>query len=257
MSEHEVSAMEYNSSRELLVIPEFGRNVQKMIKFAMTIEDNQYRQKFIEKIINLMIQMHPQNRNVEDYREKLWKYVFLISDFKINVTPPGGAIPTPEDLTKKPDKINYPEIEAAFRHYGHNVQKLVKKAISMEPGPKRQGFVAVIASYMKLAYKTWNKEYYVSDDIIKTDLETLSKGLLSLDEHISIDQLGDSGSSHSNNNNNNNRRRSHSGSNNNNRRSSGGRDRDRDRDGYSGGNKSRSGGGGGRNGGGGNFRRKK
>lgn len=250
MSEQEVSAMEYNSSRELLVIPEFGRNVQKMIKHAMTIEDDQYRQKFIEKIINLMIQMHPQNRNVEDYREKLWKFVYLISDFKIKATPPGGMIPTPEDLAKKPEKIKYPEIEAAFRHYGHNVQKLVKKAIGMEPGPKRQGFVAVIASYMKLAYKTWNKEYYVSDDVIKTDLETLSKGLLSLDDHISLDQLGESGNSH-NNNNNNNRRRSHSGgSNNNNRRSSGGRD-----GGYSGSNKSR-GGGGGRNSGG-NFRRKK
>jgi len=77
-----------------------------------------------------------------------------------------------------------------MRHYGNSVHALIQKAIEMPEGPKREGFVEVIASYMKLAYKTWNKEHYVSDDIVKEDLEILSNGQLLLHEgHDSLDKL--------------------------------------------------------------------
>ncbi len=187
MNEHN---MEYNSQKEHLEIPEYGRNVQMLIRYAKTIEDPEYRQAFIERIVNLMHQMHPQNRNIDDYREKLWKHVFRIADYDLDVTPPSGEKPKREDKYKKPDKIDYPENAAKYRHYGHNVQKLIKKAIDMEEGPVRDGFVAVIGSYMKLAYRTWNKEHYISDEIIKNDLEKLSNGQLVLAEGISLDKLG-------------------------------------------------------------------
>ncbi len=185
----ELFDLEYNSARENLVIPEYGRNVQKLIDYAKTIEDSEYRQAFVEKIVNLMQQMHPQNRNLDDYRDKLWKHVFRIADYELGVQPPEGLdIRRPEEKSR-PEMIGYPEFEAQYRHYGHNVQRLIKKALSMEPGPKKDGFVAVIGSYMKLAYRTWNKEHYVSDDIIKADLENLSNGELSLNESVSIDNL--------------------------------------------------------------------
>jgi len=180
--------LEYNSERDTLVIPEYGRNVQKLIDYAKTIEDPKYRQVFVEKIIDLMQQMHPQNRNLDDYRDKLWKHVFRIADYELDVQPPEGLVIKTEE-EKRPEMIDYPEFEAQYRHYGHNVQRLIKKALAMEPGPKKEGFVGVIGSYMKLAYRTWNKEHYVSDDIIKADLENLSNGELSLKDSQSIDNL--------------------------------------------------------------------
>ncbi len=186
--------MEYNSNREDLIIPEYGRNVQKLINYAKGIENDAMRQQFIEEVVDLMQQMHPQARNIDDYRERLWKHVFRIANYELDVTPPHGQPkPTPEDRQKRPDRVDYPVVEAKYRHYGHNVQQLIKKAIAMPPGPKREGFVATIGSYMKLAYNTWNKEHYVSDEIIKEDLENLSNGQLSIDEDASIENLGGSG----------------------------------------------------------------
>jgi len=200
--------MEYNSSRKHLIIPEYGRNVQKLINHAKTIENRDMRQAFVEKVIDLMQQMHPQSRSIEDYRERLWKHVFRIADYELDVDMPYGDNPTREESRKRPDAIPYPVTEARYRHYGHNVQVLIKKALEMPDGPKRDGFTSTIGSYMKLAYKTWNKEHYVSDDIIKNDLEKLSGGVITMDDDETIDNLT-SGS---------NRRRSSSG-----KRSSGGR----------------------------------
>jgi hypothetical protein len=183
--------MEYNSQRELLVIPEYGRNVQRLILHSKTIEDKEERQAFVERMLDLMQQMHPQNRNIEDYKEKLWKHVFRIANYDLDVTPPSGIIPTPEDIKKKPEIVPYPKSEARFRHYGNNVTQLIKKAVAMEEGVIREGFTKVIGSYMKLAYKTWNREHFVSDEVIKNDLLTLSEGKLILSEDISIDNLAD------------------------------------------------------------------
>ncbi len=181
--------MEYNSQRELLIIPEYGRNVQRLILHGKEIEDPEERQEFIEKVVLLMQQMHPQNRNIEDYKERLWKHVFRIAEYDLEVSPPSGIIPTPEDYKKKPEKIAYPNSEARFRHYGNNVQQLINKALEMEEGPKLQGFIKVIGSYMKLAYKTWNREHFVSDEVIRENLLTLSEGKLTLPEDTSIDNL--------------------------------------------------------------------
>ena len=189
MGEINALQMEYNSGRELLKIPEYGRNVQKLIKYAKTIENDNMRQVFVEKVVDLMMQLHPQNRNVEDYREKLWWHVFQIAGYDLNVVPPSGEIPRAEPSFKKPEKVDYPVSEARFRHYGNNVQQLIKKAISMDDNPIKDGFIKVIGSYMKLAYKTWNKEHYISDDIIKNDLYALSKGKLVLKDNISLDSL--------------------------------------------------------------------
>ena len=188
----EMLDMEYNSQKELLVIPEYGRNVQLLIEYAKGIDDDDYRQAFVERIVRLMHQMSPQSKSFEDYKEKLWKHVFRIADYALDVTPPSGIIPTEEDKYKRPEQLGYPQIDTRFRHYGNNVQKLIKKAIEMEEGPKRDGFVATIGNYMKLAYRTWNKEHYISDEIILNDLKTLSKGLLVLKDNASLDSLSNS-----------------------------------------------------------------
>ena len=197
--------MEYNSQREHLIIPEYGRNVQNLIAHAKGIENPELRQAFTEKVVELMMQMHPQNKNLEDYRDKIWLHLFRIANYELEVSPPEGVtIPSEEELSKRPDHVGYPRHGTKYRHYGYNVQNLIDKALEMEPGPVRQGFVEAIGSYMKLAYKTWNKEPYVSDEVILGDLDSLSNGQLSLGENVSLDNLGSS------NNNNHNRKRKRS-----------------------------------------------
>ncbi|MDF1867094.1 MAG: DUF4290 domain-containing protein [Saprospiraceae bacterium] len=182
--------MTYNSQKELLIIPEYGRNVQTLIRHAREIENLEERQSFVEEVVNLMMQMHPQNRNLDDYRTKMWTHVFRIADYDLpGVFPPNGIIPTPEDVRKQPDRIPYPKKETRYRHYGQNVQILINRALEMEPGPIKEGFVQVIGSYMKLAYRTWNKDTYVSDDVIVGDLHNLSNGKLELIEDASLDGL--------------------------------------------------------------------
>ena len=214
--------IEYNSQSELLVIPEYGRHVQSLIRHCRTIRDLDKRQEFAEEVVNLMHRMNPQNKNVQEYRNRLWKHFFRIAEYQINVTAPEGVVIEPEEEQKRPGKVDYPVHDSRFRHYGHNVKALIEKAIGMEDGPIKDGFVETIAGFMKMAYKNWNKEHYVSDEIVLEDLKAMSKGQLKLSEDASLDTLAKAvrtikrrGQSNHNNKNNRNR---HKGRNNNKRR---------------------------------------
>ena len=185
-------SLSYNSQKEILEFPEYGRNIQAMILYAKGIKDLPQRQAYIEAIVQLMYQMNPQSKNVDDYKDKLWKHVFQIAEFQLGgVLPPNGQSPTPETVIKKrPEAMGYPMINHRFRHYGNHVSLMIQKALAMEDGSIKEGYVSTIGSYMKLAYRTWNREHFVSDDIIKTDLAILSDGKLSLDEDASFSALG-------------------------------------------------------------------
>ena len=183
--------IEYNTEKEHIRYPEYGRAVQEMLEYARTIPERPKRQKTVEAIIALMMQLNPiGNRNMDDYRDKLWNHANAIAGYALDVTPPQGiTLRSPEDKPKV-ERPDYPPANQRLRHYGYNVQTLIKKAIEMPEGTKKEGFVEVIASYMKLAYKTWNREHYVSDDVVKDDLEILSNGELELHEgHSSLDIL--------------------------------------------------------------------
>ena len=181
--------IEYNSQAENLIIPEHGRHVQGLIKHCKTIKDDKERQQFAEQVVNLMHQMNPQNKNVQEYRNRLWKHFFRIADFDIDVKPPEGLVVEPETVEENDISVAYPKFDSRFRHYGHNVKSLIEKAILMEDGPIKDGFVETIAGFMKMAYKNWNKEHYVSDEIVLEDLKAMSKGQLVLSENASLDTL--------------------------------------------------------------------
>lgn len=183
--------IDYNTEKAIIRYPEYGRTIQEMLQFAKSIPEQNKRQKTVETIIGLMQQLNPSgNKNLEDYREKLWNHAFAIAGYDLDVTPPPGITIRREEDKVRAERIQYPPTASRLRHYGYNVQTLIKKAIEMPEGPKKEGFVEVIASYMKLAYKTWNREHYVSDDVVKDDLEILSDGQLGLHEgHSSLDIL--------------------------------------------------------------------
>ncbi len=177
--------LEYNTIRDNLTISEHGRHVQKLINYAKNIQDDEYRQTFVEAIINLMEQMNPQNKKVTEYRLRLWKHLLRIANYDIKVTVPEGIETTPPKATVLTDKPSYPQSDFRFRHYGHFVQNMIKKAIDMEDGEIKAEFINVIGFYMKLAYHTWNHNLFVNDETIKSDLKMMSKGQLVMDDdHI-------------------------------------------------------------------------
>jgi hypothetical protein len=180
----------YNTRKENITISEYGRTIQGMILKATELEDDEHRQAYVETIVDLMLKMHPQTKNVEDYVEKIWRHVFRIAQYNLKgVVPPSSVIPSYEEDKLSPEKVDYPTTEPKFRHYGHYVQELIKKALEMEEGPIKQEFVRTIGNYMKLAYLTWNKEHFVSDHIILDDLRALSKGKLTLEEDVTLSNV--------------------------------------------------------------------
>jgi hypothetical protein len=168
--------MEYNTTRNHLEIREYGRHIQKMVEYVLTIEDREQRQKNAYAIIELMGFLNPHLKNVEDFRHKLWDHLFLISDFKLDVDSP-YPIPTRETLKAKPDALKYPKRYPKYNHLGKNIEIVIDKALEEEDADKRQGFANAIAYYMKLTYSNWHKEL-VHDDNIQTELASITKGEL-------------------------------------------------------------------------------
>lgn len=179
----------YNSQKETLIIPEYGRNVQELVKYCKTIEDPGMRQAVAEEIVELMFRMSTQNKNTSEFRSKLWKHLFHIAGYDLDIKTPEDVVIKEEDFHFQPEKPDYPEHISAFRHYGSVVGKMVEKALTMEDSPERQQFIEIIGSYMKLAYRTWNREHYVSDEIIKQDLKAMTKGEIKIDENTALDYL--------------------------------------------------------------------
>ena len=168
--------MEYNTTRNFLVMREYGRHIQKMVEYLLTIEDKEERQRNAYAVIELMGFLNPHLKNVEDFRHKLWDHLFLISDFKLDVESP-YPIPTRETLKAKPERLRYPKRYPKFNHLGKNIEVVIDKALKEENPEKKQGFANAVAYYMKLTYSNWHKEL-VHDDNIQTELSAMTKGEL-------------------------------------------------------------------------------
>ncbi len=170
--------MEYNTTRSKLLMPEYGRNVQSMVEYLLTIEDREKRNRNAEAIIELMGTLNPHLKTIEDYKHKLWDHLHQISDFKLDVDAPYPP-PTPEELYKKPAVIPYPQSKIRHRHLGRNLESLIEKALAETDPEKKQGFTQIIGYYMKLAYANWHKEP-IHDDMVKNELLALTNGELEL-----------------------------------------------------------------------------
>ncbi len=168
--------MEYNTTRSKLLMPEYGRNVQKMIEYLVSVDDREKRLKQAEIIIELMGTLNPHLKQIEDYKHKLWDHLFQMTDFNLDVDAPYPC-PTPEMIYKKPEVLPYPQEKIKHRHLGKNIQGLLAKAMVEENEETKQGLTQAIGYYMKLAYANWHKEP-VHDDMIKNELAEISGGKL-------------------------------------------------------------------------------
>ena len=179
--------LEYNPAREEIELLEYGRHVQRIVERCITIEDPVRRNQMAREIIELMGQLNPSLRNVEDFRHKLWDHLFIMSDFKLDIESPYPKT-TRALVEKKPEPLPYPQSRIKHRTYGKKVDLLVKKAIEEKDPEKRQAFAQTIGNFMKLVYQTWTKEN-TNDEIIKNDLRILSDDKLQLGLEDNISEL--------------------------------------------------------------------
>jgi hypothetical protein len=179
--------MEYNTQRPRLMISEYGRYIQNMVRAIAKIEDKEKRNASARAIIELMSQASPQFRNIEEYKHKLWDHLIMISEFKLVVDSPYPFPERRDVVTSGTPPLPYPKSRIRMRHYGKNLEKLVAKTKDVDE-EKRQGMAQVVANYMKLCYANWSKET-VSDESVRNDLETLSKGLLQLDKDYTFSEI--------------------------------------------------------------------
>ena len=170
--------IEYNTEREQLVIPEYGRHIQKMVNHAIAIEDKEERNKVAKAIIGVMGNMQPHLRDVPDFQHKLWDQLFIISKFKLDVDAPYPVL-TEEELKQRPDPLEYPQNHPKYRFYGNNIIRMINVANSWEEGDLKEALVFTIANHMKKCFLNWNKDT-VEDDVIFNHLYELSDGKINL-----------------------------------------------------------------------------
>ncbi len=173
-----VHHMEYNAERPHLIIPEYGRHLQKLIDQATVIEDKVERNKAAKYIIQVMGSLNPHLRDVLDFQHKLWDQIFIMSDFKLDVDSP-YPIPTRDVIYLKPERLAYPQKNPKYRFYGNNIKYMIDVANSWEDGDMKNALVKVIANHMKKSYLSWNKDT-VTDLVIFEHLYELSAGKLNL-----------------------------------------------------------------------------
>lgn len=173
-----INYLEYNSQRPKLIIPEYGRHLQKLIDEAVAVQDREERNKLARYIISVMGTLQPHLRDVPDFQHKLWDQLFIISDFRLDVDSP-YPIPSRELLNLKPEKLPYPQNFPKYRFYGNNIKYMIDVANKWEDGEMKSGLIRVIANHMKKSYLSWNKDS-VKDEVIFEHLYELSGGKINL-----------------------------------------------------------------------------
>ena len=167
-----IENLEYNTERPKLIIPEYGRHIQKMVDHAVSIEDKEERNKVAKSIISVMGNLNPHLRDVPDFQHKLWDQLFIIADFELDVDSP-YPVPSKEELTESPEPLAYPQNHPKYRFYGNNIKRMIDVACKWEDGDMKDGLVLTIANHMKKCFLNWNKDT-VEDDVIFAHLYELS-----------------------------------------------------------------------------------
>jgi hypothetical protein len=168
--------MEYPTLTGRLIMPEYGRNIQQMVQHAVNIPDKEERTRCVKTIINIMGNMFPYLRDVNDFKHKLWDHVAIMSEFKLDIDYP-YEIMQPENLYTRPEPIPYKNSRIRFQHYGRTLEEMIEKVSNYPEGDEKNELIRLIANQMKKCFLTWNKEV-VEDRKILDDLRFLSKGKL-------------------------------------------------------------------------------
>lgn len=171
--------MQYNTQQKKLVMPEYGRNIQNMVDHCLVIENKTEREKCAYAIVDIMGNMFPHLRDVNDFKHILWDHLAIMSNFQLDINYPYEVV-TAEDLSHSPERLQYSRPNMKYRHYGKLLEKMITIAANMDEGDKKNQLVSLLTTQMKKSYSQWNKE--VDNAKLFHDLFELSKGKIQLDE---------------------------------------------------------------------------
>ena len=174
--------MEYNTKEKKLTLPEYGRNIQNMVDYCVTIQDREERKRCADAIINIMGNMFPHLRDVNDFKHILWDHLAIMADFKLDIDYPYEIVKK-ENLYKRPPRLSYSNSRFHYRHYGKLLEMMIQKAAELQPGSEKDQLIILLATQMKKSYLTWNKDS-VDDKKIFLDLNDLSNGRIALNEDV-------------------------------------------------------------------------
>ncbi|HLT74860.1 MAG TPA: DUF4290 domain-containing protein, partial [Ohtaekwangia sp.] len=169
---------EYNSQRPNIILKEYGRNVQKLVEYIRNTPDKEKRTELAYTLIELIKQLTPSIKEQGDDPQRLWDDLYIIADFNLDVNNP-YPVPEREILFKKPMRMEYPQSDVRFKHYGKNIEKLVKEALKKEDPQEREDAIIYLGKLMKTFYGNWNKET-LDDSVILKDIQAMSGGALNM-----------------------------------------------------------------------------
>lgn len=175
--------MDYNTSKEKIALPEYGRNFQNMVELIESVENKEERTKMAYILVKVMSNLLP-SKHESYFDRKMWDQLHIMSNFKLDVDSPYPA-PSLEDVSRKPNKISYRDNLVRYRHYGRIIQSMVAKVAAMEEGEEKQECVHALANQMKKLYLIWNRDV-VEDDLIINDLHGISSGDLSFTSEMGL-----------------------------------------------------------------------
>lgn len=180
--------MEYNTSQPALILREYGRNVQKLVEYLKTIEDKEKRTQSAATLVELMKQITPTVKETPETSQKLWDDLYIMSNFDLDIDGP-YPMPAKEVINKKPKRMDYTSYDIKYKHYGRNIDLLIKEAIKKEDPQEREEAIIYIGKLMKSFYTSWNKEV-IDDAVILENINTISGGKLNIDlEKVKEDNL--------------------------------------------------------------------
>lgn len=180
--------MEYTTQKEELVLAEYGRHIQEMVKHALTIEDRKERNEAAETIVQVMTQLNPSYKGSDELQQKLWDDLFIISNYQLDIDAP---YPKPEPKPDiRPEKVEYPDQDFRYKHYGKIIDGLISAAVKMENKEEQQELTQQIANLMKRSYLNYNRDS-VNEEMIVDQLTSMSEGKLKLDPEFKFQHTND------------------------------------------------------------------
>ena len=171
--------MDYNTQREKLKLTEYGRCIQEMVNYALSLEDRKERQRCAYTIIDLMANMQSFTGNAEDFYQKLWNHLAYIAEYKLDIDYPydvSGAL----KIATKPEPMEYPMQQIPVRHYGKMMFELFEKLKTMPAGKERDQLTRLTANQMKHNLAQWGHGSS-DDEKIASDLARFTDGVIQLD----------------------------------------------------------------------------
>src|SRR5690554_48584 len=175
--------MDYNTTQKKIILPEYGRNIQKMAEHLFEIEDRDGRTKAAHELVSIMINMSPAVKDTKDHKQKIWDFLAQMCEYKLDIDYPFEIINVAELANTEP--LPYTTGKIKYRHYGLMIERLISAACDYEEGEEKEQLIKMIANHMKKTYVAWNKKP-VNDSIIISDLHHISQGKLVLSDDTKL-----------------------------------------------------------------------